>query len=87
MESGSSRTTLEGSGNLNLFCRETVLGRPGQFLRATHLQGRWLGAEMLHLMSNVTSSDNEKERGTECESRLAQDCQAAALSLAHLVAP
>lgn len=86
MESGSSRTTLEGSGNLNLFCRETVLGRPGQFLRATHLQGRWLGAEMLHLTSNVTSSDNE-ERGMECEARLAQDCQAAALSLAHLVAP
>lgn len=86
MESGSSRTTLEGSGNLNLFCRETVLGQPGQFLRATHLQGRWLGAEMLHLMSNVTSSDNE-ERGMEWEAHLAQDCQAAALSLAHLVAP
>lgn len=42
---------------------------------------------MLHLTSNVTSSDNEKERGMECETCLAQDCQAAALSLAHLVAP
>lgn len=57
MESGSSRTTLEGSGNLNLFCRETVLGRLGHLLRAAHLQGCWPRAEILRSISNVIALD------------------------------